>query len=340
MTLFSVLLHGKNRTGFNINQTDIIYLCIDNIYNMTIQQLEYIVAVNKHRHFVSASKACGVTQPTLSMMIQKLEAELDLMIFDRSKHPVEPTPMGKKIIDQAETALKEIGRMKEMVEAETELLAGPLHIGVIPTLTPYLVPQFINKFREQHNTIQLTLSEMTTATNIEALKKESIDMFIAATPLEEPDFYEIPIYYEKFIAYFSPNHPLRDIQLSASNMPSENLWVLEEGHCFRDQIFNFCERTIPYNQTFEAGSIDTLVRIVDMNGGYSVIPELHLPFLSKEQQKNVREIDNPPAIREVSIVIKKNFIRERMINAVADTLKTIIPQQMLDERLKKFSIRL
>ena len=107
-----------------------------------------------------------------------------------------------------------------------------------------------------------------------------------------------------------------------------------------DQLFNFCARTVPYNQTFEAGSIDTLVRIVDMNGGYSVIPELHRDFLSAEQQVHVREIENPPAIREVSIVIQKDFIKEGMINALADTVKAIIPDHMLDERLKKFSIKL
>lgn len=307
---------------------------------MTIQQLEYIVAVNKFRHFVKASEHCGVTQPTLSMMIQKLEAELDVAIFDRSKQPVEPTTMGIQIIEQAERSLRELNKVKELVVTETESLSGPLHIGVIPTLATYLVPQLIQGFNQNYQSIQLSISEMNTATCIEALKKEKVDMFIAATPLEEEDFFEIPLYYEKFIAYFSENHPKRDVQLSASNMPNENLWVLEEGHCLRDQLFNFCERSMPYNQTFEAGSIDTLVRIVDLNGGYSVVPELHLSFLSKTQQANVREINNPPAIREVSIVIRKSFIKERMINAVADTVKAIIPAHMLDERLKKYSIKL
>ncbi len=307
---------------------------------MTIQQLEYIIAVNKYRHFVTASEKCGVKQPTLSMMIQKLETELDVTIFDRSKHPIEPTAIGVRIIEQAESSIRELRKVKELVVAETESLLGPLTIGVIPTLAPYLVPQFIKIFRSMFSEVNLTMTEMNTATLIEALKKESLDMFIAATPLENEDLYEIPLYYERFIAYFSPEHPFRDIPLSANNMPQENLWVLEEGHCLRDQLFNFCKSTLPYNQSFEAGSIDTLVRIVDTNGGYSVIPELHMSFLSEEQQKNVREITETPAIREISIVIKKNFIKERMINAVADTVKSIIPKHMLDERLKKFSIKL
>lgn len=307
---------------------------------MNLQQLEYIVAVNKHRHFVTASEQCGVTQPTLSTMIQKLEAELGITIFDRTKHPVAPTAMGQRIIDQAETTLREMRKINELVTAETQTLAGPLRIGVIPTLAPYLVPEFIHRFKTGYEAVELTISEMRTATLIEALNKDAVDLFIAATPLEQPDFYEIPLYYEKFIAYFSPDNPFRDEPLSASKMPQDNLWVLQEGHCVRDQIFNFCQTKTAYNQAFEAGSIETLIRIVDKNGGYSVIPELHLAFLTEEQKKNVREIASPPAVREISLVIKKDFVKERLINAVADTIKQIMPENMLDERLKKFSIKL
>ncbi|MBP8851000.1 MAG: LysR family transcriptional regulator [Breznakibacter sp.] len=307
---------------------------------MTIQQLEYIVALNQHRHFVKASEHCRVTQPTLSLMIKKLEEELDVVIFDRAKHPIEPTTMGVRIIEQAEKSLREMRKIGEMVVRETQTLAGPLKIGVIPTLAPYLVPEFIERFTHNYNLVELTISEMPTAMLIDALRKENIQMFIAATPLEQPDFMEIPIYYEKFIAYFAENHPLKDMPLSATNMPADNLWVLGEGHCLRDQIFNFCTHTMNYNQVFEAGSIDTLVKIVDKNGGYSVIPELHKAFLTDLQRTNVREIESPPAVREVSIVIKRNFIKERLINAVADTVKEIIPQEMLNERLKRFAIRL
>lgn len=307
---------------------------------MTLQQLEYIVALNAYRHFVTASEHCGVTQPTLSMMIKKLETELDTIIFDRSKQPIEPTSIGLRIIQQAEKSIREMRKINELVLNETQSLAGPLKIGVIPTLATYLIPEFIHAFSHLYKDVELTISEMPTAALIDALNMEKIHMFIAATPLEQSDFYEIPVYYEKFIAYFSPNNPLRDIPLSASNMPSDNLWVLEEGHCLRDQIFNFCQKSMHYNQVFEAGSIETLVKIVDKNGGYSVIPELHLAFLTEEQKKNVREIESPPAVREISIVIKKDFIKERLINAVADTIKGIIPENMLNERLKKFAIRL
>jgi LysR family hydrogen peroxide-inducible transcriptional activator len=236
--------------------------------------------------------------------------------------------------------LREMRKMKEMVVSETESLEGPLKIGVIPTLAPYLIPDFIHTFTTNYQQIQLTISEMPTASLIEALQKDSVDMFIAATPLEQPDFYEIPLYYEKFVAYFAADNPYRDTPLSAHNMPRENLWILQEGHCLRSQIFNFCQSSIEFNHAYEAGSIETLIRIVDKNGGYSVIPELHLPFLNDEQKSNVREIDCPPAVREISIVIRRDFIKERLINAVANTIKSVMPENMLDERLKKFSIKL
>lgn len=307
---------------------------------MNLQQLEYIIAVNKHRHFVAASAQCGVTQPTLSMMIQKLEQELDVVIFDRKKHPIEPTKMGERIIHQAEITLKEMQRIHSMVADETQTLSGELHIGVIPTLASYLIPKFIKTFRKDFPDIQLNLSEMQTENCINSLKKDKLDMFIAATPLEQDSFYEVPLYYERFVAYFAKQSEYKDRPLSASNLPKDNLWVLEEGHCLRSQIFNFCSTNLPYNKVFESGSIDTLTRIVDANGGYTVIPELHKEFLTSAQLKNIREINDPPAIREVSIIIKNTFIKEKMINAVADTIKKLIPEHMLNESLKKYSIKL
>ena len=307
---------------------------------MTLQQMEYIVAVNKYRHFVAASEQCGVTQPTLSQMIQKLEQELGVLIFDRTKHPIEPTAMGIRVIKQAEMVLFETRKIAEMVDSEVKGLEGALKIGVIPTLAPYLIPEFIYRFRQSYSSVNLTITELQTATLIDALKRGILDMFIAATPLEEDEFYEIPLYYEKFVAYFASQDLPVEAHLSAKTMPNDNLWVLQEGHCVRDQIFNFCEPDAQYNHVFEAGSIDTLIRIVDKNGGYSVIPELQLPYLTDDQRKNVREISCPPAVREISVVIRRDFVRERMLNAVADTIKQVMPSHMLDERLKKFSIRL
>ncbi len=307
---------------------------------MTIQQLEYIVALNKFKHFVKAAEYCGVSQPTLSMMIRKLESELEISIFDRSQHPIQPTKVGQRVIEQAERTLLEMKKVQEIVNDDIDALSGNLSIGVIPTLASYIVPNLIKTFKTDYPEIHLAISEMTTENLIDTLNKGELDMFIAATPLEQENFYEIPLYYEKFLAYFSNSQSHIYKNLSASNMPNENLWILEEGHCFRDQVFNFCTESLSYNQIFESGSIDTLIRIVDTNDGYSVIPELHLPYLSEEQRKNVQDINDPPAIREISIVIRQDFIREKMLNAVANSIKTIIPEHMLDERLKKFSIKL
>lgn len=307
---------------------------------MTIQQLEYIVAVARHRHFVKAAEACNVSQPTLSAMIQKLEEELDVKIFDRTKHPVEPTAIGSRIIAQAQTAINDMNRVREVVLSEVNELSGNLNIGVLPTIAPYLVPQFICKFAEAHPTVALRISEMRTNALMAGLTDSSLDMAIMTTPTGNTDLLEIPIYYERFVAYLSPLCQQQPAVLEAGHMPEENLWVLQEGQCIlRDQVFNFCESKTT-NRIYEAGSIDTLIRIVDHNGGYTVIPQLHLNFLTSNQKKNIREITSPPARREVSIVIRHDYVKERMLNAVADTVKQIIPEEMLDKHLLKFPIKL
>lgn len=307
---------------------------------MTLQQMTYIVAVNKTGQFLKASELCGVTQPTLSTMIQKLEEELGVKLFDRTKQPIEATTIGKRIIAQAEVALREMKKIGEMVDLETNSLAGSLRLAIIPTIAPYLVPDLIQLFRENYPQIELTILEMTTANTLKALSLGSIDVAIAATPLSNSELLEIPLYYEPFMAYFSANHPDKEHPVNGSAMSAPDLWVLQEGHCLREQTFNFCENRELYNHAYEAGSIDTLIRIVDKNGGYSVIPELHIPFLTVNQQQNVRSITSPPAVREVSLVIHKDYLRERILNAIADSIKQIIPPHMLDNRLKQFRIKL
>ena len=308
---------------------------------MTLQQLEYVLALDKTRHFVRAAELCGVTQPTLSAMVQKLEDELDCKIFDRSRNPLETTEIGKQIIRQAQEIVIQANQLKETVQAEKELLSGTLHLAIIPTIAPYLLPQFIASFKKTYPQISLKVSEMHTSTIIEKLRIAEIDMAILSTPLEDPKILEVPMYYEKFAAYISPKDPIYErAELSANDMPLEQLWVLEEGHCLRNQVFNFCTEKVQHTSTYEAGSIDTLVKIVDINGGYTVIPELHIELLSDKQKLNLRNIVNPEATREISVVIRHDFVREGMLNAVAECIKQIIPAHMLDARLKKFAIRL
>lgn len=308
---------------------------------MTIQQLEYVLAVNKFRHFVKAADDCGVSQPTLSAMIQKLEDELDVKIFDRSKHPIEPTSIGSRIIAQAQTTLNDLNRVKELVATEINILAGNLSIGISPTVAPYLVPLFISKFSESFSDVHLRILEMRTNSLVEELLNSTLDMAILTTPLNNEMLLEIPLYYERFVGYISPSCHIKSTKLKASAMPEEELWVLQESQCILHgrQEFNFCKSKIA-NHLYEAGSIDTLVRIVDRNGGYTVIPESHVNFLTEQQQKNLIEITDPEVSREISLVIRHDYIKERMLNAVADTVKKIIPDSMLDARLKKFAIKI
>ncbi len=310
---------------------------------MTLQQLQYLICLDNNKHFLNAAEECGVTQPTLSAMIQKLEEELDVKLFDRTQQPIVTTEIGKEVVAQAKVVLKHSEFIKEIVKNKREELEGELILGIIPTIAPCIVPKFIIEYSKHYPKVDLKIQEMKTSDIIHNLNMSRIDIGILATPLplNSPYLFEIPVYYEEFYAYISPDDDLySEESLAANNLPLENLWVLEEGHCFRSQIFNFCTDKRDSKTIYEAGSIDTLIKIIDENGGYTVIPRLHIDFLSEEQKKNIRKIENPQGVREVSITIRTDFIRERLLNSVADTLKSIVPDEMIDERLKKFAIRL
>ena len=307
---------------------------------MTLQQLEYIIALDKTRHFVRAAEMCGVTQPTLSAMIQKLEDELDCRIFDRSSHPIVPTEVGAMILQQAQVVMFNVHQLRENVLTQKGSVAGSLSLAIIPTVAPYLLPELITLFRRDYVDISLKISEMRTETIIEKLHSAEIDMAILSTPLDDPKILEVPLYYEKFVAYISPNEPLYlQDEVSTNDMQLDHLWVLEEGHCLRNQVFNFCKNKT-HSAIYEAGSIDTLVKIVDRNGGYTVIPELHINLLTDLQKQHLRKIVRPEATREIALVIRHDYVREGLMNAVANSIKQIIPQHMLDARLKKFAIKL
>ena len=307
---------------------------------MTLQQLEYIIALDKTRHFVRAAEMCGVTQPTLSAMIQKLEDELDCRIFDRSSHPIVPTEVGAMILQQAQVVMFNVHQLKENVLTQKGSVAGSLSLAISPTVAPYLLPELITLFRRDYVDISLKISEMRTETIIEKLHSAEIDMAILSTPLDDPKILEVPLYYEKFVAYISPNEPLYlQDEVSTNDMQLDHLWVLEEGHCLRNQVFNFCKNKT-HSAIYEAGSIDTLVKIVDRNGGYTVIPELHINLLTDVQKQHLRKIVRPEATREIALIIRHDYVREGLMNAVANSIKQIIPQHMLDARLKKFAIKL
>lgn len=308
---------------------------------MTLQQMEYIVALDKYRHFVLAAEACGVTQPTLSAMIQKLEEELDVKIFNRDRKNITPTRIGEKIIRQAQIVLNETQCIKEVVADETDSMNGNLRIGILPTIAPYLVPDFIHHFRKTYPHVSLFIDEKENKSLLQELHYGNLDIILTTPPEDLNGLLEIPVYTEKFVAYFSEACNQAKSCTANGTLPPEQMWILKEGHCVPNGGMNFCKNKDIGNHIYEAGSIETLIKIVDRNGGYTIIPELHIASLTEKQKAHVLPLQaNPPAQRHVSILIKEDFIRERMVNAVIDTLKSIIPAPMLEKRLSSHSIRL
>jgi len=308
---------------------------------MTIQQMEYVVALDNYRHFVKAAEACNVSQSTLSMMIKKLEEELDMTLFDRNSHPIQPTEYGEKIIAQIKVVLYNAAQIKEMTISEREKSSGEVRIAVIPTVAADIVPKLFKTMQKNCPDIHLRVVEMQTCDIVEKLRLAEVDMAVMVAPNKTDGLLEIPLFYEKFFAYISPGEAMYGMkELESAALPCEHLWTLTPGNCLRDQIFKMCNDSTSYSGKYEAGSIDTLVRIVDENGGYTIIPELHLDFLSDNQKKNVRPISRPEVVREISIFIRQDFVREKILNEIVDSIKKIIPDRMLDERLKKFAIRL
>ncbi len=288
---------------------------------MNLQQLEYIVAVDNHRHFVQAAEFCNITQPTLSMMIKKLEEELNVKIFDRTKHPIVPTSIGRKIIDQAKVILRETGQLNEISKFYNGDLSGELHIGIIPTIAPYLLPHFISPFIQKYPDIKLNISEMITERIHSELKLGNLDVGILATTLDDKTLNEIPIYNERFYVYVSENTDLFQKQyILPSEINPNNLWLLEEGHCFRTQIQRLCElsrnSSLGSSFNYRSGSIETLMRMVDKNGGITILPELALYELSEERKKFIRNFKFPIPSREVSLVVNREQVKTRLIEVL------------------------
>lgn len=301
---------------------------------MTITQLEYIIAVDTHKGFGEAAKNCFVTQPTLSMQIKKLEEELGIVIFDRSKKPVLTTDIGKKIIQQAKTSLRELKRVQELINNERGEFSGTLRIGIIPTISPYLIPRFAPNFVRKYPKVQIKVEELLSEDIIQKLQNDQLDVGIMVHRENLRGLLKIPLYYEQFLLYFSSNHSLLQndaVQLSELN-PSE-IWLLKEGHCFRDQIKNFCGETFFSNHNhaleFESGSIETLRKIVANEFGYTLLPELAVEELSAAEQTKIRALTSLMPTREVSLVIHRSFLKEQLINALKAEVINAVPKKML-----------
>lgn len=313
---------------------------------MNIQQLEYIIAVDNHRHFSKAAEASFVTQPTLSMMIQKLEDELGVKIFDRTKLPVQPTEIGRKVIDQARVAVAQINQIGELILEEKGVIKGVFRLGIIPTVSPYLLPRLMDVHARGNTDIRIIVKELTTENILKGIANDSLDGAILATPLNDDSIAERPLYYERFFAYVSPKERSLYVknELNEADLNSNNLWMLDEVHCFRTQILHLCNLKKRRNSqtifNFEAGSIDTLIKIVDENDGLTVVPEMAIDNLSDLQKKNIRPFKHSTPVREISLITRKEYIRERLINIITEEIKNAVPKQLLDPALKKYVVPL
>lgn len=300
---------------------------------MTLVQLEYLVSLDYHRHFAIAAEHCFVTQPTLSMQVQKLEDELGIKLFDRSKQPVVPTEIGESVIKQARILLRESQKLKELVDEHKGNLAGELRLGIIPTLAPYLLPMFLDNFLKKFPNVKLKVAELTTDTLLNKLKNDTIDVGIVVTPLQEDGILERPLFYEEFVAYVSESEEAYQKEyLLSEDIDLNRLWLLEEGHCIRGQILNICELR---KQTagsrhfeYEAGSVETLKKMVERYGGVTILPELAVQALLEAQKHQIRNFKSPVPVREVSLVTHRHFVKKMLIDAMEIEILQVIPDRM------------
>ena len=302
---------------------------------MTLQQLKYIVAVNDYRHFGKAADACGLTQSTLSLMIKKLEEELDVTLFDREAHPVVPTEIGRKVIDRAKVVLYNAGQITEMTRSEKENLSGPLRLALISTVSTVLVPGLFKYFGQHYPAIALQAEEMLSETVKDKLRKAEVDMGIVAGPVEDPDFLEIPLYHEQFLAYVSPENPAYAQEtIKTKNLFEQPIWIIRDG---LRQFFpgDLKEGKFTYERFFEGGRVGVLIQVVNDSGGLTIIPETHTAFILFSQQHCLRPIVDPVPSRTISLAIRRDYIHEAKLNAVADAVRHIIPGTMLDPILQK-----
>ena len=299
---------------------------------MNIQQLEYILAVDTYRHFAKAAEHCRVTQPTLSMMIQKLEDELGVKLFDRNIQPVCPTPAGRKVIDQARVVLYQTSLIKDIVNEEEQSLKGTFRLAVLPTIAPYLLPRFFQQVSEKHPDLDIRILEMQTAPTTKALLNGEIDAAIIANQPTEVQLQGDILYYEQFYAYVARNESVfKKEMVRSADISDERLWLLDEGHCFRDQLMRFCQmKSARASQlAYHLGSMETFMRMVESGKGVTFIPELAVLQLGDIQKELVRPFAIPCPTRQIVMLTNKNFIRHTLLEALTKEIKSSIPKEML-----------
>jgi len=303
---------------------------------VSLIQLEYIVALDTHRSFSLAADKCFVTQPTLSMQIKKMETDLGITIFDRTKQPIVVTDIGRVIVDQARQVLSESKKIEELIQLSKNTLTGELKIGIIPSLAPYLLPLFLGDFARKYPGIKISVREYLTHEITEYLHNEKIDVGLLVTPLDVQGFNETPLFYEKILLYCNKNHPLAKMtDIKSNQLGHENLWLLSQGHCFRNQVINLCKmkdqtNTLPFE--YESASIETLIKFVDKEGGFTLIPELAMLDFSADKKALSKRIKDVNPVREVSLVTSRVFVKQRILEVLQKEILAVIPLEMQDKK--------
>ncbi|MCC8172417.1 MAG: hydrogen peroxide-inducible genes activator [Parabacteroides sp.] len=299
---------------------------------MNLQQLEYILAVDTYRHFAKAAEHCRVTQPTLSMMIQRLEEEIGAKIFDRSSQPVQPTLLGERILKQARSILHETALIREIVHEEEGSLKGKFKLAILPTIAPYLLPRFFQQMTDRYPELDIQLMEMQTQPSLAALLDGELDAALIASEPVNPRLQSEILFYEQFFGYVSKNEPVYQHELiRTADINGERLWLLDEGHCFRDQLVRFCkmEKVKVRQAAYRLGSMETFMRMVESGNGITFIPELAVSQLNEEQKKLVRPFAIPRPTRQINLVTRKDFIRHSILEILKKCIRESVPKEML-----------
>ena len=306
---------------------------------MTITQLKYTLAVAEYGNFTTASEKCFVTQPTLSMQVQKLEEELGVTIFNRSTKPLQVTEVGEKVLNQARKIIEESTRMNDVISEEKGIIGGTLKVGIIPTVTSTLLPLFLNIFTKKHKNVDLKIEEFNTETIVQKLEDNSIDCAIAATPLSNDKVIERPLYYEPFVAYVPKHHSLSGNKyLEIDDLTNGDLLILQDGHCFRNQVLNLCTLE-DLNKQYElkSGSFETLINLSNNGPWMTIIPYLHSNNLSPKNIENIIPFQDPAPAREISMIYSKSQLKLPVINALMSNISSVIRGQIKYNDIKIMS---
>jgi LysR family hydrogen peroxide-inducible transcriptional activator len=295
---------------------------------MTITQLQYVLAVAEHKNFTLAAEKCFVTQPTLSMQIQKVEEELGIQIFDRSKKPIQLTDIGQKIVSQAKSIVNEADRIKDIVDQQKGFIGGEFRLGIIPTVTPTLLPMFLNNFIKKYPKINLIIEELNTNELIDKLNNGHLDAAIAVTPLEEEKIKEVVLYYEPFVAYIPENHKVfSKSEITIDDLDINEILLLQDGHCFRNGILNLCKNKNQTDKNYfqlKSGSFETLVKLANEGLGTTLLPYLHTLDLNENNKTKLRQFADPKPAREVSLIFPKTELKIHIIDALRNSISGVV----------------